>query len=56
MRILVEAGRNFRGQLAVYGTAELAPWFTWNRYGSKTIGAAVRVGRRRLLSVVWTKP
>lgn len=39
----------------VYETSDRAPWFVWNRY-DRIIGAAVRVGPRRLLSVVWRKP
>lgn len=40
----------------VYRTANRAPWFTWNRYPSRTIGCAFRVGSRRLLSIQWARP
>jgi len=37
-------------------TADPAPWLTWNRYPSGIIGAAFKLGHRRMLSVVWRKP
>ena len=40
----------------VYETSGRAPWIVRNRYGRRTIGLAVKVGRRHLLSVVWRKP
>lgn len=43
-------------RIVCYRTANPAPWFMLNRYPSGIIGAAVRVGRKRLLSMVWGKP
>lgn len=42
----------------VYRTAFPAPWVAWNRYDCdpRPIGIALRVGRRRLLSIVWRRP
>ncbi len=38
------------------GGPETPPWFIWNRYPSGvTIGFAVRVAPRHLLSIVWRR-
>lgn len=43
-------------KLIVYRTAEKPPLWIWNRYGSRTIGAAVRVPGQRCLSLQWRRP
>ena len=44
--------------VVVYRTAFPAPWVQWNRYATDPhpIGIAFRIGKRRLLSIVWRYP
>lgn len=49
-------GRGRVVRVVVYTTAERPPLVVPNRYPSGLIGVAIRVGRRRLLSIVWRKP
>jgi hypothetical protein len=37
------------------GGPDAPPWFMWNRYPGVTIGFAVRVAPRHLLSIVWRR-
>lgn len=42
-------------KILVYKTAGPAPWFVWNKYGSKIIGLGLGIAPRYLLSIVWRK-
>lgn len=43
-------------RVVVVSTAAPTKWFAWNRYPSGIIGAVVRIGRHKGLSVVWRVP
>jgi hypothetical protein len=43
-------------RVLVYTTANRPPFIVPNRYPGGLIGIGIRVGRRRLLSIVWRKP
>jgi hypothetical protein len=40
----------------IYTTADRPSFIVPNRYPSGLIGVAIRIGRRRLLSIVWRNP
>jgi len=43
-------------RIVIVHPADRPPLFMWNRYPSGIIGAAIRLGRHRQLSLVWARP